>query len=233
MYAFFVQYHIAFFVQYHILSSFIQLCFHEKATPAIFRIVGILSTDELSASVDQLDFGPTKLEEETVHTVLIKNHSQHISRTVGIIGCPSWLTVTPNFCKILPGENLPVTFRFRPSPDQGLSYTEKVQLRCVETPGFVWNIDVRGELIAGPLKLSENKISFGGVCIGDVVDGRVELFHTGNLAGDFSFRVLEDEIVENGQIWTSYVSVKKQRYCVSVDVNSKKLKTRKCYPGFA
>ena len=193
---------LRFFVQYHILSSFIQLCFHEKATPAIFRIVGILSTDELSASVDQLDFGPTKLEEETVHTVLIKNHSQHISRTVGMIGCPSWLTVTPNFCKILPGENLPVTFRFRPSPDQGLSYTEKVQLRCVETPGFVWNIDVRGELIAGPLKLSENKISFGGVCIGDVVDGRVELFHTGNLAGDFSFRVLEDEIVENGQIQT-------------------------------
>lgn len=48
-------------------------------------------------------------------------------------------------------------------------------------------------------------------------------------------RALEKQrfIVENGQIWTSYVSEKKQRYCVSVDVDSKKLKTRKCYPGFA
>ena len=39
-------------------------------------------------------------------------------------------------------------------------------------------------------------------------------------------------IIENGQIWMSYVSERKQRYCVSVDKDSKKLKTRKCYPGF-
>ena len=135
-----------------------------------------------------------------VHTVLIKNHSQHISRSIGLVGCPSWLTCTPNFCKILPGENLPVTFRFRPSPDQGLIYKEKVQLRCIETPSFVWNIDVSGELITGPLKLSEQKISFSGVSIGDTVDGRVELFHTGGLAGDFSFRVLEDQIINDKKL---------------------------------
>lgn len=109
--------------------------------------------------------------------------------------CPSWISITPNFCKILPSEKLKFRFKFRPSPGTGLDYKDRVLLRCIETPQVQIGVTVQGQLTDAPLKLSEQRISFVGIAIGDEVSSRVEIHHSnpqGNT--EYSFRIMSDHV---------------------------------------
>lgn len=144
----------------------------EQTMPVALRIVGRMTSRRLAPSPSLIDFGKLSPSQASCVPFSVKNCSQSVTRTVGFVNLPKFVSVEPNyFVDILPRE----TFQFKAiySPQYNLTLgggSASLTLAPADDPSQRIQIPVHAVVVDPILRVSSSTVRMKAVAMGDWVE---------------------------------------------------------------